>query len=661
MATYFTPEGALIYDAVNASVNGVFVTTLATGTVACTAKWIWAAAVAAATTAVDKKEEEKEKKVNELTTYYVSDWILSAWVFVAIFLVGWTQQLDRIVAELQDRSPVVPPNLAAYEPVVLAASLLLYLALFAVRSRLSDDKGEEEEEGEREKETSTTTTKPMTTTTGSKRIHDLELGNNSNGSGSSSSSGCVSASDPSYISSPKSNNKTFNEKKKKKKEQEDGKKIPTTNTNTNTTTPTKTTRTTTTTTTKKKGKKKKNIAFVTNIKIFLTFMVFLHHVAGALITGELGIAGIGFNSPVGDWQTIFLMVFLMVNQSYFMALFFFLSGYFNPRSLDKKGVRQFLHERFIRIGIPFTLYAFVFGPWLGGAFHNSLLPGGSFTYDFANEDPIFPQVTWFLAQLLFMAILYALICGPGWHPRLAFPNVWLMMGVTFLLGIIPGVLIQYLPRHSDEERIGPPFFLMNGFWVQYPAYLVLYFFGAVAHRNDWFDTMKNSCSLFPRLSVYFVTIVFVAVVVIVEWSTPLRTELEKRNWTLHVFIESMLNGVVGGLAPCALSLAVTWFFMDYGNYVVPFWTKFFSQTMYTAYIIQETLPFPAAMYAVVAIANACNFFGSKITFDIDNPIYEMPNGDYTIAMWLLGSIFLLIIVWPTAFAIRSIPGFSNVL
>jgi peptidoglycan/LPS O-acetylase OafA/YrhL len=43
------------------------------------------------------------------------------------------------------------------------------------------------------------------------------------------------------------------------------------------------------------------------------------------------------------WQDVFLM-----------SLFFFLSGLFVWQSLERKGVRTFLHDRIVRLGVPFA-------------------------------------------------------------------------------------------------------------------------------------------------------------------------------------------------------------------------------------------------------------------------------------------------------------------
>lgn len=47
-----------------------------------------------------------------------------------------------------------------------------------------------------------------------------------------------------------------------------------------------------------------------------------------------------------------------------MAAFFFISGCFCPASLDRKGFRDFVLSKILRLGGPFFLYSMALGPGL---------------------------------------------------------------------------------------------------------------------------------------------------------------------------------------------------------------------------------------------------------------------------------------------------------
>ena len=70
----------------------------------------------------------------------------------------------------------------------------------------------------------------------------------------------------------------------------------------------------------------------------------------------------------GDWtfedpfQTdvsgIVLTFVTTMVQAFSLGLYFFISGYFTPRSYDRKGAGQFWKDRLIRLGIPLVVYTF---------------------------------------------------------------------------------------------------------------------------------------------------------------------------------------------------------------------------------------------------------------------------------------------------------------
>jgi glucans biosynthesis protein C len=50
------------------------------------------------------------------------------------------------------------------------------------------------------------------------------------------------------------------------------------------------------------------------------------------------------------------------NQAYFVGCL--LSGVFTPVSLDRKGLRRFIQDRLLRLGVPLLVFTFVFSPTL---------------------------------------------------------------------------------------------------------------------------------------------------------------------------------------------------------------------------------------------------------------------------------------------------------
>lgn len=117
--------------------------------------------------------------------------------------------------------------------------------------------------------------------------------------------------------------------------------------------------------------------YLDNLKIFLTVLVIFHHTLlglasynswylsiGFICTGFLGCPYDVDTGSLQGWITPALLTF---NQSFFMSLFFFISGLFTPTSFDKKGTHKFLIDKFKRLGFGFALYSLVLGPTLNMA------------------------------------------------------------------------------------------------------------------------------------------------------------------------------------------------------------------------------------------------------------------------------------------------------
>jgi len=94
------------------------------------------------------------------------------------------------------------------------------------------------------------------------------------------------------------------------------------------------------------------LAFIDNLRILLVVLVILHHLALTY-----GAEGPWYYSE-GQADTITAMVltlFVAVNEAFFMGFYFLIAAYFVPPSLERKGSRQFLRERFLRLGMVISL------------------------------------------------------------------------------------------------------------------------------------------------------------------------------------------------------------------------------------------------------------------------------------------------------------------
>ncbi|MEU0565058.1 acyltransferase family protein [Nonomuraea sp. NPDC005983] len=216
--------------------------------------------------------------------------------------------------------------------------------------------------------------------------------------------------------------------------------------------------------------------FVDNLRILLISLVVLHHVAGTYS----GLPAWYYTEkPTSGAVGVGLTVFLLVDQAWFMGAFFLLSGYFTPRSYDRKGPRAFLRDRLVRLGIPLVTFSFVLNPILyAGSYH-----GGSLLDAYLHTIGTGPL--WFVLALLVLDGSYAvfrLVTGERRsRNRTPQPPTYpTVIGFVPALALVTYVLRIALPLGFEVPVINFP---SSAYLPQYVSFFVL---GTVAYRRGWF-------------------------------------------------------------------------------------------------------------------------------------------------------------------------------
>lgn len=150
-------------------------------------------------------------------------------------------------------------------------------------------------------------------------------------------------------------------------------------------------------------------AWADNLKVVLVIGVIVAHVT---------IAWTG----VGSWvftegpvrEPLFSLLVLASGGSLFgLAVFFMIAGMFTPRSLERKGLRRFLIDRTLRLGVPMLFFIVVLAPFVEWA--DPERAGwdrgfAAYTVEVVWWSwPVPPSwgPTWFLAVLLLFSVVYA--------------------------------------------------------------------------------------------------------------------------------------------------------------------------------------------------------------------------------------------------------------
>jgi glucans biosynthesis protein C len=247
-----------------------------------------------------------------------------------------------------------------------------------------------------------------------------------------------------------------------------------------------------------------HLAYVDALRVLLIILVIAHHSVEPYVARDPP------EWVLPDAPIPRAWVFLWVNASFFMGLFFFLAGYFTPGSCTRHGPGAFARERLRRLGIPLALGFAVIVPldcWFRYRAAGLPLEGywEYFAHDFLGiaTRPTYwppgrrwPEVQlghlWFLQHLLIYALLYAL-----WRrgapiaraaPMTAAPpgNLWIA-GYALALTVATVVTRHWYPINHWIAFLG--FVQMEP--AHLPQYISLFAIGLLAGPRRWIETMPR--------------------------------------------------------------------------------------------------------------------------------------------------------------------------
>jgi glucan biosynthesis protein C len=169
-------------------------------------------------------------------------------------------------------------------------------------------------------------------------------------------------------------------------------------------------------------------------------------------------------------------------QSFVLGAFFFISAYFLPRSLAKKGPSRFLLDRFIKLGIPYLLYYFLVKPLLV-----SLAEWGKGQRPFTLGPYFDSGPLWFIEALFIFTLFYMIMklirrsSKPLFLAR-GIPNravILAYIGIAAALGFAARLVFPI--GYSIHN-------LQLGF---FPMYIILFAAGIKAGEEGWLEKVRE--------------------------------------------------------------------------------------------------------------------------------------------------------------------------
>ena len=211
----------------------------------------------------------------------------------------------------------------------------------------------------------------------------------------------------------------------------------------------------------------KRLCYLDNLKVCLTVLVIMHHAGQAYGNG----GGWAYTPSNPAEFMPWIWHFFSTNAAFFMGLYFFISGYFIPRSFDKQGTKQFVHKKLLRLGVPLL--------FMGGII--SILSGK-------------PEIghMWFVESLLVFCLIYALIrqwVQPVNGAYYSKPTIIGLLVVALLMGVGSYFIRQISPQDHWIWPFGIIPIPMEP--AHYLQYVMMFVLGILAYRFQWLDKMSN--------------------------------------------------------------------------------------------------------------------------------------------------------------------------
>lgn len=300
--------------------------------------------------------------------------------------------------------------------------------------------------------------------------------------------------------------------------------------------------------------KKQQLDYLNNLKTFLVLLVVLQHSAGAYTTGENWLI-------INPDRVTTLKTMLSVNSSFFMGLFFLVSAFFVPASIQRYRQKEFVTNKIKRLLIPTLIGVVLVLPL---TYYGITYPENFFKFylDYFQAGTANFGHTWFLVQLFVYATVFATLSL--FMPSLALKQnnkpltftqaigyIIVLTAVTFLVALISPIN-QWYWHHLVE-----PYHL--------PQYISLFSLGIIAYRRDWL-TLATKQFGFIWLFIAAIAIAYKLILTTYGLNQDL---LQNTIWTSVQCVSTCIGLLI--------------LFREYSNYSNQF-LKFLSDNAFAVYI-----------------------------------------------------------------------------
>ncbi len=216
--------------------------------------------------------------------------------------------------------------------------------------------------------------------------------------------------------------------------------------------------------------------YLDNLRIAVTALVIMHHVGQAY-------------GPTGGWWPIqetarapLLGPFFSVNRSFFMSLFFMISGYLLVMAYERSQAWPFARNRLMRLGLPALAFGLMMAPLEFFVFS----PGAAWTG--LNTGHL-----WYVVHLLVLSLIYVAWRqlykrpAPEGLEQSRLPGTWAIAGFALALAVTSGVVRIWYPIDRWVYLLG----LIRTAPADVPRDVSFFILGALAYRRQWFQRFPS--------------------------------------------------------------------------------------------------------------------------------------------------------------------------
>lgn len=248
---------------------------------------------------------------------------------------------------------------------------------------------------------------------------------------------------------------------------------------------------------------KKRVTYLDNIKILLTVLVIAHH-------GCQPYAGGGGEWIVKDSSKAFAMGnFLTVNMTFFMSAFFFISGYFVPKSKENRSVGTYIGKKAKRLLLPVVALVLCIVPIYNYIVYradttNTLSFIQFYIRKYWGEGLISYDHGWFLVSLFLYSLLYLLVEKPCKKIK-GNLTVWKIVGFTAIMAVLTFLIRLFYSIDTWVDIFG----VIGIEPAHLPQYLLWFFAGTCACENDWLEQITDKMGkIFSGIAAFTIFIIY---------------------------------------------------------------------------------------------------------------------------------------------------------